>query len=244
MTTTEFSREFDIRFNFVNSNLAMSVNGYEKSVYLTRAQEEILSNYFNAKGNKYGEGFDMSAKRHIDFSSITDTKDITTVKSGYTAFMNNGLVFEILDDILYVLNEKFNYTKSDDTTIKTSVFPLEYSVAQRIMSKPYQSPPRRQSWRIVRGNVTGGHLVVEIIPKADIDDTKAFTYSVRYIKRPTPIVVETLTGGLSVNGVTAITECVLPAEIHDEVLARAIELTRADYLGDANLITQLNQRNE
>lgn len=244
MTTTEFSTEFDIRFNFINSNLAFSVNGYEKSVYLTRAQEEIISNYFNAKGNKYGEGFDMSEKRHIDFSSITDTKSISTKHSTITAYMNHGLVFEIPDDVLYVINEKFNYKKSDGTDVKTSVFPLGYKAAQVIMSKAYQSPPSRQSWRIVRGNATGGHLIVEVVPKANIDSAKAFAYSVRYIKRPTPIVVETLTSGQSVNGVTAITECVLPAEMHDEILARAMELCKVDYLGELKSQVELNQRNE
>ena len=244
MTTTEFSREFDIRFNFINSNLAFSVNGYEKSVYLTRAQEEIVSNYFNAKGNKYGEGFDMSEKRHIDFSSITDTKSISIKHSTIISYMNNGLVFEIPDDVLYVINEKFNYLKSDGVAVKTSVSHLGYKAAQVVMTKPYQSPPSRQSWSIVRGNATGGHLIVEVIPKANIDITKVFSYSVRYIKRPTPIIVETLIAGQSVNGISAITECILPSEIHDEVLARAIEICKCDYLGELKSQVELNQRNE
>lgn len=244
MTITEFSKEFDIRFNYVNSNLAYSVNDYEKSVYLTRAQEEILDNYFNPKGNKYQEGFDMSAKRHIDFSTIIKPLSITTEKTGITAYDKNGLLFEINDDVFKVLNDRFDYIDTSNTSIETAVIPIDYDSYQRVKTKPYQNPPARQSWRMTRSGDTTGKLVVEIIPKKNIDKTKAFTYSVRYLKRPTPIVVANLPVGFTVNGVSVQTECSLPPEIHDEILNRAIEICRIDYLGDASGQIQLNQRNE
>jgi len=37
MTTTEFSNEFDILYNNVMSNKAPGLEGYEKSVFLTKA---------------------------------------------------------------------------------------------------------------------------------------------------------------------------------------------------------------
>lgn len=70
MTTLEFSNEFDVLYNNIMSNAAPGLNEYEKSVFLTKAQEEIIFNYFNPKGNKYGEGFDDSIKRQIDFSEL------------------------------------------------------------------------------------------------------------------------------------------------------------------------------
>jgi hypothetical protein len=42
MTNKEFSNEFDILYNSISSNLAPSLNEYEKSVLLTRAQEELI----------------------------------------------------------------------------------------------------------------------------------------------------------------------------------------------------------
>lgn len=244
MTTGEFSKEFDIRFNQINSNLAYSVDDYEKSVYLTRAQEQILDNYFNPKGNKYQEGFDGSEKRQIDFSSLVSVYTTSTEKVGVTAFTTRGLVFEINDDVFKVLNETFQYKNAAGTTFNTSVFPIDYKEYQKVLSKPYQSPPNRQSWRLVRSGAITGKLVVEIVPKSNIDNTKAFTYAVRYVQRPTPIVVAALTGGKTVNGVSAQTECILPAEIHDEILNRAIEICRVDYLGDASAQIQLNTRDE
>lgn len=244
MTTSEFSREFDIRFNYVNSNLAYSVNDYEKSVYLTRAQEEILDNYFNPKGNKYQEGFDMSQKRYIDFSSIIKTITLTAEKSGMLPYDKKGLLFEISDDVFKVLNDGFSYIDTNNKAVETSIMPLDYDSYQRVKTKPYQNPPTRQSWRMTRSGDSTGKLVVEIIPKKNIDKTKAFEYSARYLLRPTPIVVEALPGGFTVNGVSIKTECILPPEIHDEILNRAIEICRIDFTGDTSGQIQLNQRNE
>lgn len=244
MTTNEFSREFDIRFNYVSSNLAYSVNDYEKSVYLTRAQEEILDNYFNPKGNKYQEGFDMSLKRNIDFSPVIKTSSLSAEKTGIAAYDKKGLLFEISDDVFKVLNDRFDYIDTNNKSIETSVMPIDYDSYQRVKTKPYQNPPTRQSWKMVRSGDATGKLVVEIIPKKNIDKAKAFTYTVRYLLRPTPIVVAALPNGFTVNGVSAKTECILPPEIHDEILNRAIELCRVDYLGDASSQVQLNQRNE
>lgn len=70
MTCEEFSNEFDILYNNVMSNQAPGLDEYEKSVFLTRAQDDIVKRYFTPKGNKDLEGFDTSIKRNIDFSSL------------------------------------------------------------------------------------------------------------------------------------------------------------------------------
>ena len=73
MTNYEFSNEFDILYNNISSNQAPGLDEYEKSVFLTKAQEEILKNHFtartDAKGNETTLGFDDTAKRQIDFSN-------------------------------------------------------------------------------------------------------------------------------------------------------------------------------
>ena len=59
MTTQEFSNEFDVLYNNIMSNQAPGLDEYEKSVFLTKAQSEILINYFNPKGYKYGQGSNL-----------------------------------------------------------------------------------------------------------------------------------------------------------------------------------------
>lgn len=70
MTNLEFSAEFDVLYNNITSNQAPGLDEYEKSVFLTKAQDEILKAYFNPKGNKLFEGFDDSTRRQIDFSNL------------------------------------------------------------------------------------------------------------------------------------------------------------------------------
>lgn len=70
MTTNEFSNEFDVLYNNITSNQAPGLDEYEKSVFLTRAQDDIVKRYFTPKGNKDVEGFDSSIKRNIDFSLL------------------------------------------------------------------------------------------------------------------------------------------------------------------------------
>lgn len=77
MTCEEFSNEFDILYNNIMSNQAPGLDEYEKSVFLTRAQDDIVKRYFTAKGNKDVEGFDSSIKRNIDFSLLYNKYEIS-----------------------------------------------------------------------------------------------------------------------------------------------------------------------
>ena len=70
MTNSEFSNEFDVLYNSITSNQAPGLDEYEKSVFLTKAQDEIVKSYFNPRSNKTQEGFDGNEKRQIDFSMI------------------------------------------------------------------------------------------------------------------------------------------------------------------------------
>lgn len=75
MLISEFSDQFDVLYNNITSNQAPGLNEYEKSLFLTKAEKEIVKNYFTAssKGNTIGQGFDDSAKRQADFSVLMKT---------------------------------------------------------------------------------------------------------------------------------------------------------------------------
>ena len=44
MTTQEFSDQFDVLYNNVTSNQAAGLNEYEKSLFLTKGQYEVVKN--------------------------------------------------------------------------------------------------------------------------------------------------------------------------------------------------------
>lgn len=74
MTNAEFKTGFDILYNNITSNQAPGLNEEEMSFFLNKAQLEVLKNHLNPKGNKYGEGYDDTSKRQIDFSTLTVEK--------------------------------------------------------------------------------------------------------------------------------------------------------------------------
>ena len=165
MTTQEFSNEFDVLYNNIMSNQAPGLDEYEKSVFLTKAQLEILKNYFNPKGNKYGQGFDENAKRQIDFSTlITVAKPSQyTPEGGYVKFDDRSQLYKMPQDILLMLNET-GINIVDGVKRLISIIPMNYEEYARLMSKPWKQPLKNQGWRLFQS--TGGvDFISEVVIK-------------------------------------------------------------------------------
>lgn len=238
MNHIEFSNSFDVLYNNIMSNAAPGINEYEKSVLLTKAQDEILKNYFNPKGNKYQEGFDGSAKRQIDFSGLISVKE-GTLMNGQAGFDLRAKIYRMPEDVFLIINE----TLTTNTGVK-QVVPISFDEYSRLMSKPYKEPLKYQAWRLVTEGSGSDNVIVELIPHSGEEVSK---YTIRYVRRPKPIVLVDLAseyGGVSINGVSTISECELNPLIHEEILQRAVELAKIVYTGDANGLLQVGQRSE
>lgn len=238
MNTDEFSNSFDVLYNNIMSNAAPGLNEYEKSVFLTKAQEEIVKNYFNPKGNKYQEGFDGSAKRQIDFSGLISVAEATSTTLSPT-FDVRAKVYKLPEDLFIIINESL----TTDTGIK-QVIAIRYDEYTRLMSKPYKEPLKFQAWRLVTKGEGSSTVQTEVIPHSGETITK---YTVRYIRRPKPIILCDLSseyGDVSINGESTKSECELNPLIHEEILQRAVELAKAAYIGDLNASIELGKRSE
>lgn len=239
MTSQEFSDQFDVLYNNIMSNSAPGLNEYEKSVFLTKAQNEIILNHFNPNGNKYKEGFDDSPKRQIDFSELISNSSVST-STTTGAFDPRGKIFILPIEVLIILNEKYK-TITDTVTKYYNVFPISFTEYDRLMSKPYKEPLKYQVWRLIKDGATSGIPNVEIIPHTQTITSDE--YSLRYIRRPKPIILDNLQG-LTIDGVGIISECELNPIVHNEILSRAVELAKVAYLGDLKSTVELNQRSE
>ena len=244
MTTQEFSNEFDVLYNNIMSNQAPGLDEYEKSVFLTKAQLEILKNYFNPKGNKYGQGFDENAKRQIDFSTlITAAKpSLYTAPTSYVKFDDRSKLYRMPSDILIMLNET-GINTVDGVKRLISIIPMNYEEYARLMSKPYKQPLKNQGWRLFQ-SAGGVDFISEVVIKYNSTLTD---YKIRYVRRPKPIILANLTdeySNVSIDGRTAITECELDPIIHPEILQRAVELAKSAYTGDLKSSVELGQRSE
>ncbi len=249
MINKELSLEFDILFNNIMSGIAPGINDYEKSVFLTKGQEEIIKNYLNPLGNKYAEGLDDSKKRFTDFSGLIKTEEISTLTTPVASIDRRAVTFALPTDAFVLLNEVLQGTDKEAKTRDFQIIPISYLEYTRLMSRPYKEPLKGQAWKITTEGSTVAHST--IIPNSSITSSK---YIVRYIKRPNPIILRDLSeiefeegleaDFLSINNIRVKTECELNPEIHREILDRAVELAKVSYIDNSTALTQINTRNE
>ena len=228
MTLQEFNTNFDLLYNNIASNQAPGLDEYEKSVFLTNAQLELVKNYFNPKGNKYQEGFDQSPKRQLDFSTITDLMvyNITdALPNNVMRFNEDSIVFPYNDNFLFIIQELATVTDSVTRTDKNvnirSITNVEYMMA---MNKPYKYPFKHEGWRIIHN--TDDRKLELLLSYGD----RLKSYKIRYIKRPTPIILTDLSPlGLTIDGISTPTDCILDEAMHAEIVQRAVELAKMSY---------------
>lgn len=244
MTTTELSDQFDVLYNNITSNQAPGLSEYEKSVFLTKGQDEIVKNYFtpNSKGNNIGQGFDDSAKRQADFSTLMKTSNCTAATAG-TKIDARSSAYTFPSDVFIVVNEVITTTSNK----YLQVIPLRFDEYIRLMSKPFKRPLKNQAWRLLNsGTVNGSEStkIAEIVTNIG-DDVK--NYSIRYIKHPKPIILADL-DGLTIGGYSSVTECEVDPVLHEDILQRAVELAKVAWTStgqdNAQIALQAGQRSE
>ncbi len=229
-TAAEWSNQFDVLYNNITSNQAPGLNEYEKSIFLTKAQSEIIKNYFNpkSKGNQTQDGFDDSAKRQADFSGLmkTSSAEIST-SADVSKIDSRSILYQLPSDMMIVINETI--TTTDKRFLQ--VIPLKYNEYTRLMSKPFKRPLKNQAWRLLN-TVSAKTKVAEIVINAN---DSISNYQIRYVKHPNPIILADLTqDGLSINGKTEQSDCELDEILHEDILQRAVELAKIAWTATGN----------
>lgn len=240
MTTQEFNTEFDLLYSN-NANVGPGLDSYDKSVFLTLAQEEIVNNYYSAKSNRKREGFEETEKRRRDLYKISVPATATTPFRDVTNISPNSYYFIINDDVKLIVNERLQVSSSDVCLNNKvlSVVPYTHDEYNIQKDNPFKRPDKDEAWRLDISHASQN--VVEIVVDSQMVPLQ---YYYRYVKIPKPIILEDLTGGLSINGETDQTECELQL-IAREILNRAVELAlEASSNPRFQSKIQLNTRNE
>lgn len=167
-------------------------------------------------------------------SSLPPMGDTTVLDSILPAqsegrFDDRGIIYNMpttptgATDVLFILNEKLTF-KDGDKEQTFVIVPLNYKEYDRLMTKPYAQPLKKQAWRIFQNQSTGFDLQSELIPRHNIlGSTDKYVYKIRYVKRPSPIILEDL-GDLDIDGVSTPSSCELNPIIHMDILTKAVEL--------------------
>lgn len=243
MTVSEFSNQFDVLYNNISSNNAPNLDEYEKSTFLTKAQNELINNYFNPKGNKYQEGFDQNQKRQIDFLNLMQVEKLTENENDLVKLDDRSLVYTYPPNILFIINETVNAIKNGIKKI-INIVPLSYQEYSKLIQKPYKLPYKNQGWRLINNSNLNKSIELIVDPNIFVKD-----YTLKYIKKPNPIILTNLSNdfggeGLSIEGETTEQTCSLDESIHEEILQRAVELAKSFYQGDMNSVIELGKRSE
>lgn len=249
MTLSEFSDQFDVLYNNISSNQAPGLDEYEKSVFLTKAQYQILKEYFDPTGNAQQQGFDGSPKRQIDFSALVRSQILSPLKMTNNPYPSLNVYQVTLGDdydkqIMFFISEMVSIKNNLDQEKLLQVIPITNEKLQLNLTKPFGSQPlKRQAWRLlqVRDRL---NTIATINSSSDTDIFRQQLYLilhngdvpkdyiVKYVKRPQPIILTDLKDtGVSLEGKTGPSNCELDPEIHSEILERAVTLAKLAYAG-------------
>ena len=228
MTTTEFSTEFDVLYNNITSNQAPGLNLYEKSVFLTKAQSQLMSEYFSKRFDGSEGGFDSSPKRQIDFSSIMEWNTLERITQSAPRFDPRSILYAMPDDALFIVDEQLSLLNYDnisysqaDTDTFYSVVPISYEDYARLMSKPYKYPPKSQAWRLITKKfeittqektipayTTYNVVHTQMDVYATVNETIKLIFTIEYDSNPDnddAVNIAIVTTGFDVTGLTGIT---------------------------------------
>lgn len=226
MNTTELSNEFDTllygilkKAHFARESdlVDFSFDEYEKSVFLTKAQEEVVINFYNGK-NPYRDSFESTEELRRYLDSLVKTKTFqNSERVQGTGVSNNSIFYKLPSDIAFITLEQIIL---EDESLgcyngkRIGVYPTTQDEYNRVKDNPFKGSTKYKALRLDYGD-----NIVELISKY-----KFSTYLLRYLSKPTPIVLVDMPDELSIEGIKESTECRLNPILHDIILERAIRM--------------------
>lgn len=188
---------------------------YEKSLYLTKAQEELVRGLYNGK-NPDGESFEQTEELRRYLADLVKEAELDPIQAsnGMPLGMESSSKFFTLPSNLWFITYE-TVTISDgkcENTASLDVFPVTQDAYHRIKRNPFRGA---NDHRALRLDLSEGNI--EIISKYTV--TK---YYLRYLRKLNPIILEDLPEEVSIEGRNQITECELNDSLHQRILEMAV----------------------
>lgn len=218
MTTQEFSTEFDILYNNISANTAApGVNEYEKSVFLTQAQEALVLSIYNGQFNE--DSFESTEEVSDYINTLVRQSKITDTIKG-NGISENSVFYKLPTDLWFITyesvilrDESLGCKNGQEVIVKPVTQDRYYSISKN----PFRRANDRRVLRLLYEDK------IELISKYKIE-----SYLVRYLSKPEPIILEDLSSyGVTINGKTKITECKLNPVVHRLILNKAVQLAKS-----------------
>ena len=217
MNTQEFSNSFDTllqpyiaKESFSEQN-NLAFDEYEKSIFLTKAQEQIVLELY--------QELEQSEEVRKYLSNLIKTDNYVPVGEQDETLINNNFKsykVEISNDILFMIYEQCTLNDENNCINNkiVSVVPTIHDDLDKVLKNPFKSPNSRKVIRLDFDNK------IELISKYNISN-----YKVRYLKKPNPIILVALEDNLSINnGDTKVSNGETNPILHERIVQRAVQL--------------------
>lgn len=197
MTLEELSNEFDVIVNSYDNSQSLVFNEYEKSIYLTKAQEYIIKDlYRNYEGTE-----------ELNSYLKTLIKDKT-----YTIEDSTNIELDYPNNFLYILKEYANINTTCKSNNRVDVLPITQDEYNEVVENPF----RGSKSKVLRLEENKIKLIT---------DLPIISYTMTYLSNPSPIILIDLPNGLTINNESRKSTTIETSEsIHREILDKAVQL--------------------
>lgn len=221
MTTEEFSNEFDVLI-LHTVGTPIDFDEYEKSVFLTKAQEELVKAHYTGSVGILGDSFETTEEARRQLSSLVKTTKLDPIgQANHIGVSEDSYFFKLPKEVWYITYESANVASDSNCYPKgkeMTVTPVSQDQYHKIKNNPFRGANNRQ---VIRLDIEGN--IAELISKTPINN-----YTVRYVSKPTPIVLTNISEDyLTINDESTVTECTLHESLHRQILAMAVTMAIA-----------------
>lgn len=224
MTAEEFSNEFDValasyrRFKgYDDQDLpdTLEFDEYEKSVFLTKAQEYIVRELYNNNSTEYFEATEHN-RRYLE--SLVKTVTLTPKDTNNNHINDNyaHFIYTLPPECWFIVYEQASFTSGGECpNTVADVIPVTHDDYIRYSRNPFRRPNGRKVLRVDKGEGE-----VELVAKKG----SQINYQLRFISRPSPIILTPLTDeGITINGEHTVMTCQLAEPLHRLILDQAVK---------------------
>lgn len=203
-TSEEWSVNFDILYNNISSDQAPGLTEYEKSVFLTQAQEAVILDLY--KGTS-GDAFEtteevtryLSSLVKINYPEDDDIKQLQDIKTGIHVY-----AYTLPLDVWFITYQSGSITIGENTR-DVIVVPSRQDSLYKDLNNPFKGPNKNKVLAISEeGSIT-------LYSKYPIN-----TFYIKYLKRPNNIDLESISFNVEI-----------PESLHNQVLYKAVQLAKA-----------------
>jgi len=226
MTPQEFSNQFSVladsylRFRAFDSKASFDTiefNEYEKSLYLTKAQEELVLSLYTGRNSSL-QSFEETEELRRYLSDLVMEAELSplTSSSGKPLGLDSrSKFFTLPSDLWFITYESVLLTEGKcegHTTMQ--VVPVTQDEYHRIRKNPFRGANDRRALRLDLSENN-----VEIVCKYEVSE-----YYIRYLKRLSPIILEDLPNGITIGHSDIETPCELHEGLHQRILELAVRM--------------------